>query len=120
MELVDLILKNNPLIFDSEFYLQIKGTTMGRIFSPTYANVTMEYHEINVYSIIRQGYALVSKYFENSLLRFLGDCQILLKVNFIIVQTNRLKTICPIYIKPLPSFFKKYTFLTCKKNIYHC
>ena len=58
---------------------------MGRIFSPTYANVTMEYHEINVYSIIRQGYALVSKYFENSLLRFLGDCQILLKVNFIIV-----------------------------------
>ena len=40
----------------------------------------MGYHEIKVYSIIRQSYALASKYFENSWFRFLDD---LLKVNLI-------------------------------------
>ena len=43
----------------------------------------MEYHEIKVYSFIRQSYALNSKYFENSCFRFLDGCQILLKVNLI-------------------------------------
>ena len=43
----------------------------------------MGYHEIKVYSIIRQSHALASKYFENSLFRYLKDCQMLLKVNLI-------------------------------------
>ena len=71
------------LTFDSEFCLQIKGTAMGRISAPTYANSTMGYHEVKVYSIICQGYALASKHFEISWFRFLDDCQILLKVNLI-------------------------------------
>ena len=58
MELVwesaNFILKSNTLTFDSEFYLQIKGTAMGTIFAPTYTNLTMGYHEIKVYSIISQ------------------------------------------------------------------
>ena len=54
---------------------------MGTIFAPTYANLTMRYHKIKLYSIIRQSYALASKYFENYWFRFLDDCQILLKVN---------------------------------------
>ena len=57
--------------------------TMDTIFAPTYANVTMGYHEIKVYSITRQSYALASKYFENSWFRFLDECQILLKVSLI-------------------------------------
>ena len=69
--------------FDSEFYLQIKGTSIGTIFTPTYANLTMGYHEIKVYSIIPQSYALASKHFKNSWFRVLDDCQILLKVNLI-------------------------------------
>ena len=56
---------------------------MGTVFAPTYANLTMGYHEIKVYSIIRQSHALASKHFENSLYRYLDDCQILLKVNLI-------------------------------------
>ena len=56
---------------------------MDKIFAPTYANVTMGYHEIKVYSITRQSYALASKYFENSWFRFLNECQILLKVSLI-------------------------------------
>ena len=54
---------------------------MGTIFAPTYANLTMRYHKIKLFSIIRQSYALASKYFENYWFRFLDDCQILLKVN---------------------------------------
>ena len=83
LESANFILKNNTLTFDSKFYLKIKGTTMGTIFAPTYANITMGYHEIKVYSIIHQSYALGSKHFENSWLRYLDDCQILLKVNLI-------------------------------------
>ena len=41
----------------------------------------MRYHKIKVYSIIRQSYALAIKHFESSWFRYLGDCQILLKVN---------------------------------------
>ena len=56
---------------------------MGAIFASTFANLTMGYHEIKGCSIICQSYAFASKYFENSSLRFLDDCQILLKVNLI-------------------------------------
>ena len=56
---------------------------MGTIFTYTYANLTMAYHEIRVYSVIRESYTLASKHFQNSLFRFLDACQILLKVNLI-------------------------------------
>ena len=65
LESVNFILKNNRLTFDSEFYLQIKGIAMGKIFTSFYANLIMGY-EIKVYSIICQSYALASKHFENS------------------------------------------------------
>ena len=78
LESSNFIRKNNTLTFDSEFYLQIKGTTMGRIFSPTYANLTMLYHQTKFYSIMCQRHALAGKYNENSLFRFLDHCQILL------------------------------------------
>ena len=38
LESANFILKNNTLTFDSEFYLQMKGTAMGTIFAPTYVN----------------------------------------------------------------------------------
>ena len=56
---------------------------MGITFTPTYANLTMGYYEIKVYSIINEGYALVTKHFQNSCFRYLDDCQILLKVNLV-------------------------------------
>ena len=61
LELANFILKNNTFIFDSKFYLQTKGVDIGTIFAPNYANLTMGYYEINVYSIIHQSYALVGK-----------------------------------------------------------
>ena len=54
---------------------------MGTIFAPTKANLAMGYHEINVYSIISQGYALASTKFENPSFRYLDGYPILLKVN---------------------------------------
>ena len=56
---------------------------MGNIFANTYGNLTMGDHEIEVYSIILQGYAFPSKYFGNSWFKFLEDCKILLNVNLI-------------------------------------
>ena len=64
---------------------------MGTDFAYTYADLTMGYHEITVYFIIRQIYALASKHFEKAWFRYLGDCQILLKVN--LITTDRLLSI---------------------------
>ena len=35
-------------------------------------------------------------------------------------KTNRLKTICPIYVKSPMALLNKYTALSCKKDMYHC
>ena len=35
-------------------------------------------------------------------------------------QTNRLKTTCPIYVKPPMAFFDEYTVFSCQKNMFHC
>ena len=43
----------------------------------------MGYHKIKVYYIINLSYALARKHFQNSWFRYLDDCQISLKVNFI-------------------------------------
>ena len=56
---------------------------MGIISTPSYTNLTIGYHEIKVYSIINQSYALASKHFQNSQFRYLDDCQMLLKINLI-------------------------------------
>ena len=63
----DFILKNNSLTIDSMFFLQLKGTAMGKVFASTYANLTMADHEIQVYFVIKNTYSLVvSKFFEET------------------------------------------------------
>ena len=37
--------------FNNEFYNQIKGTSMGTIFSPTNATLLIGYFEIKLYSV---------------------------------------------------------------------
>jgi len=39
LKLLDIILKNNDFCFNNEFFLQILGTAMGKIFSPSLANL---------------------------------------------------------------------------------
>lgn len=41
LELLEISLSRNDFIFDSQFYLQVQGTTMGKKFAPAYANLYM-------------------------------------------------------------------------------
>ena len=52
------------LTFDSKFFLQIKRTAMGTVFTSTYAYLVMTYHEIKISSIICQSHTLANKHFE--------------------------------------------------------
>ena len=54
------------------------------MIAPTYANLLMAYHEIQVYFIIKNTYNLVvSKFFEENWFRFLDDCEILLNTKLV-------------------------------------
>ena len=57
---------------------------MGTVFAPTYANYSMGYHEIQLYGLIELNYNLdIRQYFVENWKRFLDDCEILLKTDFI-------------------------------------
>ena len=64
---------------------------MDTVFAPTYTNLTMAYHEIQVYFVIKNTYSLVvSKFFEENWFRFLDDCEILLNTK--LIESNDLLT----------------------------
>ena len=50
LESVD-ILKNNTFKFNDEYFLQMVGTVTGTNMAPTYATLTMGYHELKFYTI---------------------------------------------------------------------
>ena len=80
------------LSFESMFFLQLKGTAMGTVFAPNHAKLTMAYHEIQVYFIIKNTYKLVvSKFFEKHWFWFLNDCEILLSTK--LIEPNELLTL---------------------------
>ena len=57
---------------------------MGTIFAPIYATLSMGFHEIILYAIIRNKLTLpVSNYFEQNWKRFLDDCFIFLRLSLI-------------------------------------
>ena len=63
------------MTFDEMFYLQVQGTEVGTTFAPTYATLSVGYHEIELYAIIRSKFTLrVSNYFEQNWKRFSDDC----------------------------------------------
>ncbi|KAK2846437.1 hypothetical protein Q5P01_009436 [Channa striata] len=41
LQLLEINLTRNDFVFDGKFYLQIKGTAMGKRFAPSYANIFM-------------------------------------------------------------------------------
>ena len=58
-----LILTLNNSIFNSKFYLQIKGCTMGTICAPPYANIFMVYFEEKfIYPLIKNATTLYLRY----------------------------------------------------------
>lgn len=49
LELLDINLRRNDFVFDDQFYLQVKGTAMGKRFAPAYANIFMANWEEEVF-----------------------------------------------------------------------
>lgn len=49
LELLDINLNRNDFVFDEKFYLQVKGTAMGKKFAPAYANIFMANWEAEVF-----------------------------------------------------------------------
>ena len=84
LEAASFILSDISMSFDEMFYLQIQGTATGTIFVSTYATLSMGFHEIELYAIIRNKFTLpVSDYFEQNWKRFLDDCFIFLRLSLI-------------------------------------
>ena len=84
LEAASFILSNNSMTFDEMFYLQRQGTEMGTLFALTYATLSMGFHEIELYAIIRNKFTLpVSNYFEENWKRFLDDGFIFLRLSLI-------------------------------------
>ena len=82
LESIDFILKNNTFAFANEYSLQ--GTAMGTVLAPTYINLSMGYHEIELYDLIESNYNLnIRQYFVENQIRFIDDCQIILNTNLI-------------------------------------
>ena len=50
LELLEINLTRNDFVFNNKFYLQIKGTAMGKKFAPAYANIYMAQWEEEVFS----------------------------------------------------------------------
>ena len=84
LESVDFILKNNTCVFNDEYFLQLQGTAMGTVFAPTYANLSMGYHEIKLYDLIELNYNLdIRQYFVENWKRLLDGCEILLNTDLV-------------------------------------
>lgn len=49
LQLLEINLKRNDFSFNGEFYLQVKGTAMGKRFAPAYANIFMSIWEEEVF-----------------------------------------------------------------------
>lgn len=49
LQLLDINLTRNDFIFNGDFYLQVKGTAMGKKFAPAYANIFMANWEREVF-----------------------------------------------------------------------
>lgn len=49
IQLLDINLRRNDFVFDEKYYLQIKGTAMGKRFAPAYANIFMANWEEGVF-----------------------------------------------------------------------
>ena len=82
LESVKFISENNNLNFDNEYFNQIKGTPMGTIFAPTYANLTMGFFELASYDLCRDLFGeVLGNFIIENWSYFLDDSETLLEEN---------------------------------------
>lgn len=83
LDSLKLILGNANFMFNNNYYTLSKGTVTGTTVSPTYANLTMAYLELQLYDRVRHKYGeAVEQYVIENWKRFLDDGFILWKKSF--------------------------------------
>jgi hypothetical protein len=88
IEAMKIILTCNDFNFNGNNYLQIKGTAMGTMCAPAYANLTMAYIENKLYEKTTETLGQeVGVYVKNNWKRFLDDCFILWCFSLILLGT---------------------------------
>lgn len=65
LELLEINLTRNDFMFNGDFYLQIKGTAMGKKFAPAYANIFMANWEREVLHKCRKKPAYYLRYLDD-------------------------------------------------------
>lgn len=65
LKLLEINLTRNDFVFDGEFYLQIKGTAMGKRFAPAYANIFMANWEEEVLAKCEKSPAYYVRYLDD-------------------------------------------------------
>lgn len=53
LTLLELVLTNNYFQFQEQFYLQLRGTTMGANMAPTYANIVATLILLSAFNVQR-------------------------------------------------------------------
>lgn len=102
-ESIQFILENNTFYFNSEYYLQIKGTAMGTKMAPTYANLVLAYLEEMMYQkLLENKGEEYSNFIKNNFLRYLDDC-------FIIWPNNKYEI--DEFTKILNNMHKNFNFI---------
>ena len=75
LEGLKLVLENNHFFFDSQYYLQIKGTAMGTKVAPTYATLVMGFLEEKMYQTLPEIFDQnFTTYIKENWKRYLDDC----------------------------------------------
>ena len=89
LEVASFILSNISMTFDEIIYFQIQRAARDTFFVPTYATLSMGFHETELYAIIRKKFTLpVSNHFEQNWKRFLDYCFIILRLS--LIKSNEL------------------------------
>ena len=89
LEVASFILSNISMTFDEIIYFQIQRAARDTFFVPTYATLSMGFHETELYAIIRKKFTLpVSNHFEQNWKRFLDYCFIILRLS--LIKSNKL------------------------------
>ena len=56
-----IVLEYNTFTFDTDYYIQIRGTAMGTKLAPAYATLVMGYLEIRLYQQVEEKYGINAK-----------------------------------------------------------
>ena len=70
-----IVLEYNTFTFDTDYYIQVRGTAMGTKVAPTYATLVMGFIETRLYEQIEEKYGInIKNHFINKWWRYLDDC----------------------------------------------